>query len=91
MLNDGYGIMDDHEDLSPGRLVVLELGGAFVVVNEDDPNDWIASFTPGDAFPARDWAERMAALYNLRNDDSFADEYEHAPAFSGTHDPLVES
>jgi hypothetical protein len=79
--------MDD-EDLSPGRLVVLELAGAFVVVDEDDPSDWIAAFTPGDAFPARDWAERMADLYNLRSRENVTADPESAPLFMGSHHPL---
>jgi hypothetical protein len=82
--------MMDDESLSPGRLIVVEQEGVFVVVNEDDPSDWIASFTQDDVFPARDWAERMADLYNLCNDENFADEHERPPAFTGTHHPLVE-
>jgi hypothetical protein len=82
--------MMDDESLSPGRLMVVEQEGIFVVVSEDDPSDWIASFTPGNEFPARDWAERMADLYNLRHDDNAVHGAECPPRFSGTHHPRVE-
>jgi hypothetical protein len=80
--------MDD-ENLSPERLIVVEQEGVFVVVSEDDPNDWIASFTPDEQFPARAWAERMADLYNLRHDGNFAADDERAPPFTGAHHPLT--
>ena len=31
-----------------------------------DPGDWVASFRKSPGFPARDWARRMAELYNRR-------------------------
>ena len=31
-----------------------------------DPGDWVASFRKSPGFPARDWARRMADLYNQR-------------------------
>lgn len=49
-----------------GRLVVIELPDAYVVAREADPDDWIARFDRGPAFPARDWAENMARTYNRR-------------------------
>ncbi len=60
--------------LSSERLVVLETETALVVAPEDDPDDWIAVFAKGPEFPALDWAERMAALFNLRAGDQFANE-----------------
>jgi hypothetical protein len=77
--------MAEDESLLPGRLMVVELEGNFVVVNEDDPSDWVACFTQDEGFPARDWAERMADLYNLRGHDDR--DPENAPVFMGTHHP----
>lgn len=65
-----------------GPLVVLETDAAFIVVREADPDDWIARFDKGTAFPAREWAERMAALYNLR-----ADTEPVKPLFAGSYHP----
>lgn len=48
------------------RVIVLERETAFLVVSADDPDDWIACFQKSTYFPAQDWAERMAYLYNLR-------------------------
>ena len=39
--------------LLPERLVVIEQEGNFVVVNDDDPSDWVACFSPDERFPAR--------------------------------------
>lgn len=49
-----------------GPLAVREEEGAFLVVREADPDDWLARFEKGDGFPARAWAENMAAAYNRR-------------------------
>ena len=49
-----------------GPLAVREEEGAFLVVREGDPDDWLARFEKGDDFPARAWAENMAAAYNRR-------------------------
>ncbi len=49
-----------------GPLAVREEDGAFLVVREDDPDDWLARFEKGGGFPARAWAENMAATYNRR-------------------------
>ena len=78
--------MDDL--LLPARLTVVEVKGTFLVVNEDDPEDWVACFTEDERFPARDWAERMAELYNVRGhaERDPAD----APLFIGTHHPRQE-
>lgn len=69
----------------PERLTVVERAGVYVVASEDDPDDWVACFTEDERFPARDWAERMAELYNLRgHEDRDPDK---APLFTGTHHP----
>jgi hypothetical protein len=49
-----------------GRLAVREVGAAFLVVREGDPDDWLARFEKGDGFPARAWAENMVRVYNRR-------------------------
>jgi hypothetical protein len=49
-----------------GRLAVREEDGAFLVVREDDPDDWLARFEKEDGFPARGWAENMVNVYNRR-------------------------
>lgn len=75
---------------SPDRLIVLEHEGVYVVVSEDDPSDWVAAFTPDDHFPARDWAERMAELFNLRSREEGTSEAAKAPIFTGSHHPARE-
>jgi hypothetical protein len=77
--------MDD-TSLAHERLIVLQQGNTFVVVHEDDPSDWLASFTQDEEFPAREWAERMADLFNLRNSETSAGE-QRAPLFTGSHHP----
>jgi hypothetical protein len=81
--------MDD-KSLPLERLMVVELEGAFVVVSEDDPSDWVACFTQDKHFPARDWAERMAELYNLRGREENSRDPEKAPIFTGSHHPHKE-
>jgi hypothetical protein len=54
------------------ELVVIETDVAFLVTFGGDPDDWVAAFAKGGDFPARAWAERMAALYNVRE---FPDRY----------------
>ena len=49
-----------------GPLVVREDEGAFLVVREEDPEDWLARFEKGGGFPARAWAENMARVFNGR-------------------------
>ena len=54
-------------DLSVGgRLAVREEETAFLVVRADDPEDWLARFERDGDFPAREWAENMALVYNRR-------------------------
>jgi hypothetical protein len=78
------------ENLPLERLMVIEIEGTFVVTSEDDPSDWVACFTQDERFPARDWAERMAELYNLRGPDQGGRDPENAPVFVGTHHPRKE-
>ncbi len=57
------------EELNPeltGALAVREEGAAFLVVRAEDPDDWLARFEKGDGFPAREWAENMARVFNRR-------------------------
>ena len=42
----------------------METKTAYIVAAAGDPGDWVASFRKSPGFPARDWARRMAALYN---------------------------
>jgi hypothetical protein len=49
-----------------GRLAVREEEAAFLVVREEDPEDWLARFEKADGFPAREWAENMVSVYNRR-------------------------
>ncbi len=49
-----------------GRLAVREEGEAFLVVREEDPSDWLARFEKEEGFPAREWAENMARVFNRR-------------------------
>ena len=49
-----------------GRLTVREESAAFLVVREEDPDDWLARFEKEDGFPAREWAENMARVFNRR-------------------------
>ena len=51
-----------------GRLAVREEAGAFLVVREDAPEDWLARFEKADGFAAREWAQNMARVYNRRLD-----------------------
>jgi hypothetical protein len=36
------------------------------VVRAEDPDDWLARFDKDEGFPAREWAENMARVYNRR-------------------------
>ncbi|ABG03509.1 hypothetical protein Rxyl_0535 [Rubrobacter xylanophilus DSM 9941] len=49
-----------------GRLAVAEVAGAYLVVREADPADWLVRFEKSPGFPAREWAENMASIYNRR-------------------------
>ena len=49
-----------------GKLAVREENEVFLVVREEDPDDWLARFDKGDGFPGRAWAENMVRVYNRR-------------------------
>lgn len=49
-----------------GKLAVREQEEAFLVVREEDPEDWLVRFEKGLGFPAREWAENMVHVYNRR-------------------------
>ena len=48
------------------RLAVVEEDDRFVVVREDDPDDWLCAFAKTGDFPAERWARDMARTYNAR-------------------------
>jgi hypothetical protein len=58
--------MDEQGFQVDGRLAVREEEGAFLVVRADDPEDWLVRFECDGTFPAREWAENMASVYNRR-------------------------
>ncbi len=58
--------MDDLHLQVDGELAVAEEEGAFVVVRAEDPEDWLVRFEKSRDFPAREWAENMANVYNRR-------------------------
>ncbi len=74
----------NQEEVSPNLMVVLETDIAYLVAPADDPDGWVARFEKSATFPAFAWAERMAALYNLRLDSERAS---NQPDFSGSYDP----
>jgi hypothetical protein len=49
-----------------GPLAVREEEDGFLVVCEEDPEDWLARFEKSPDFPARAWAENMVNVYNRR-------------------------
>ena len=49
-----------------GGLVVIEEPERVLVAYADDPSDWLCEFSKAGGFPARRWAEAMAAAYQLR-------------------------
>jgi hypothetical protein len=58
--------MDQRAPQIEGRLAVREDEGAFLVVREKAPEDWLARFERDGDFPAREWAENMVRVYNRR-------------------------
>lgn len=65
--------MDERHFPVDGRLAVLEEQDAFVVVQQGNPEDWLARFEKVPGFPAREWAENMVRVYNRRVDPSSDD------------------
>jgi hypothetical protein len=49
-----------------GKLAIREERTAFLVVREEDPDDWLVRFDKDGGFPAREWAENMVRVYNRR-------------------------
>jgi hypothetical protein len=49
-----------------GKLAAVEREEAFLVVRAEDPEDWLVRFEKSPGFPAREWAENMVRVYNLR-------------------------
>jgi hypothetical protein len=49
-----------------GKLAVREEEAAFFVVRAEDPDDWLVRFEKSPDFPAREWAENIVRVYNLR-------------------------
>ena len=45
-------------------LVVIEEPERVLVAHADDPSDWLCEFSKADGFPARRWADGMAAAWN---------------------------
>ena len=62
----GCNLVEERRHQADGRLVVREEEAAFLVVRAEDPDDWLARFEKEDGFPARQWAENMARVYNRR-------------------------
>jgi hypothetical protein len=58
--------VEDRRPQADGRLAVREEEAAFLVVREEDPDEWLARFEKGGAFPAREWAENMDRVFNRR-------------------------
>jgi len=58
--------MDEQVLRIEDKLTVREEEEAFLVVWADDPEDWLARFERDGTFPAREWAENMANVYNRR-------------------------
>ena len=48
------------------RLTVVEEADRFLVVREEDPEDWLCAFAKTGGFPAERWAQDMARTYNAR-------------------------
>ena len=49
-----------------GELAAVEREEAFLVVRAADPEDWLVRFEKSPGFPAREWAENMVRVHNLR-------------------------
>ncbi len=53
----------------PEWLMVVRQPGCYLVAYDETGEDWVARFELDGAFPAEDWAKRMAFLYNSQNAD----------------------
>ncbi len=54
----------------PERLTVVKRADCYLVAYDEAGEDWVARFELDGAFPAEDWARRMAFLYNAQNEVS---------------------
>ena len=59
--------MQDHPLQVDGRLIVVDVGDAFLVALAEDPEDWLVRFEKSAGFHAREWAENMSRVYNRRH------------------------
>lgn len=62
----GTGAPVRQRDPIDGELSVIARDDAYLVVVEEDPDDWLVRFENADGFDARGWAENMARVYNGR-------------------------
>jgi hypothetical protein len=58
--------VDEFDLQVAGGLAVVEEETAYLVVRAEDPEDWLVGFEKAPDFPAREWAENMARVYNRR-------------------------
>ena len=49
------------------QLSLIETEEAYLVVFDNNPDDWIARFSKENGFPAREWAERMIREFQEKN------------------------
>ena len=55
------------------QLTLIETEKAYLVVFDNNPDDWVARFSKDNRCPAREWAERMIRLYDLREQEKEAE------------------
>jgi hypothetical protein len=60
-----HNLSAGHQEVD-GKLTVREERAAFLVVREEDPDDWLVRFDKDNGFPAREWAENMVRVFNRR-------------------------
>jgi hypothetical protein len=58
--------LEASSDPVDGTLGIVEEDGAFLVVVDHRPEDWLVRFEKHDEFPACQWADNMARAYNER-------------------------
>ena len=55
------------------QLTLIEREEAYLVVFDNNPDDWVARFSKENGFPARKWAERMIREFQENNDPKSAE------------------
>lgn len=60
-------VFSGSRDPVDGTLGIVEEDGAWLVIVDDSPADWLVRFDKCDGFPASRWAENMARAYNERH------------------------